>query len=61
MVKTGWRINVRIKVPREIEGDGSTWTDLEKEQGTPISDMVVCIITIVDEIKGRGAIENIVT
>lgn len=38
----------------------STWTVLEKEQGTPISDMVVWIITIVDEIKGRGEIENIV-
>lgn len=38
----------------------STWTVLEKEQSTPISDMVVWIITIVDEIKGRVAIENTV-
>lgn len=39
----------------------STWTVLEKEQGTPISDVVVWIITIIDEIKGRGAMENMVT
>lgn len=50
--------NVRIKVPGEPEagwiqhpGLGLPW----RKSKAPHSDMVVWIITIIDEIKGRGA------
>lgn len=57
-MKTGQGRNGRIKAPGEIEGDEHSMQQLDccgkKKPSTSFSDMVVRIITIIEEIKGRG-------
>lgn len=52
------------KSPIEIEGDESSiyrsWTALKKKQGTSFSDMVVWVINIIEEIKGRRVEEVVI-